>query len=802
MTDTIGFVRRGGLLAVIVSHFLFVAGGGSVYSYDRLAKSGGAAGVKVGSEFKYVVYNSLSGTGYSAVTTEGVTERIVGSGDSISKVMTAVMVDAMGEACHIQLGTGVTPLNLGSNSLVIDGAVVGIYKWGDVRLTGALKSVVDRLSKQMQALVVSNGAVVECNATISTTKEIAVQVNDSSEFTYNGETPATSCGKIVNKGAKSIVTVISGIVSKIDNEGGGRLDVVGGFIGSNSAKDYAIKNGSRATANISGDARIVSADTSYNSGTIVNHGELNVSGGKVSNEFNGSSIAINNKYDEDGWVPVVNITGTADIYTTGRSGVVYNYKGELTISGGYVHNDEPLGRGVVFSSNGKAVISDSAKIESNSDDIGNRVVESIFDRGDERAFTLDIIGGKIVARRGYAVFVDGGGINGGGVNRITGKAEISTGDSYGGAVFVGNRSSLLLYGGKIKNSAAENNDGVFGVGLVGGGRGGPPGTLEIGGSPIVKGRIGYVNNYMVPIKVTTDGEYKFKPNGEKYHISLDGDWIDSLILENGAGVVQNFVADTARSRDMKLAVNGDDVYFTTGRTYNIDFDINGAASGDAPAIIPVIPGGTIGESAKPPMDDYIIFENIRDSIYMVKNDGDWHRSYGNANGKGNLGAVPGESFIFGTSKSGTEVKEDRALTISWTGKKTFFAVSVLESSRDLPSVRPSEAAAIAPAVAVSGSFTAGPSPVSSSSGNTVGFFRSGAALKDGKLFIYDAAGDVVATVNVNDNCGNTNRRRVAEWDLKDAKGRQAAEGTYVARGIFTTKAGKSERVSVLINVQR
>ncbi len=799
MVGVTKFGGRGGWMAA-VAVLLFAAGAGVADSYGGFAKSGGAADVKRGGELKYIVYNSLSIVGYTATTAVGATEQTIGSGESIFVVMAAVMQHAKGEACHIQLGSSGVPLDLGSNSLVIDGAKVGSYRWGDVRLTGALKSVVDNLSDQTQALVVSNGAVVECNAAISTTKEIAVQVNDSSEFTYNGETPTTSCGKIVNKGAKSIVTVISGIVSKIDNEGGGQLDVVGGFIGSNSAKDYAIKNDSRATVNISGDARIVSADTSYNGGTIVNHGELNIFGGKVSNECNDVSIAINNRYNESGWVPEVNITGTADISSKSTSsyyGVVNNQGGELTFSGGYVHNDEPLSYFVV-KGYGKVVISDSARIESNSDIGYCKVVENTSRSLGETEIGLDIIGGKITARnRGYAVYVDFDGSS-----RILGKAEISNNYAKTATIFINNRGSLLLYGGKVKNLAEESDGGTVAVKLVGGNRGGSPGTLEFGGSPVVKGRIGYTADFAVPMRVTTDGEYKFKPNGEKYHISLGGSWADSLVLENGAGVVQSFVADTALNRDMKFAVNGDDIYFTTGRTYKVEFDINGSKSGVIPAIIPVIPGGTIGESAKPPIDDYVTFDNVRDSIYMVKNDGDWHRSYGNPNGIGNLGAVPGEKFIFGMPKSGTEVKEDKALTLSWTGERTFFAVSVLESSRDLPSARPSEAAAIAPVAAVSGSLTAGPIPISSSSGSTVSFFRSGAALKDGKLFIYDAAGDAVVTVIVNDNRGNANRRLVAKWDLKDAKGRQAAEGTYVARGILTTKAGKTERVSVLINVQR
>jgi hypothetical protein len=100
---------------------------------------------------------------------------------------------------------------------------------------------------------------------------------------------------------------------------------------------------------------------------------------------------------------------------------------------------------------------------------------------------------------------------------------------------------------------------------------------------------------------------------------------------------------------------------------------------------------------------------------------------------------------------------------------------------------------------------AGPNPVSRGAGS-IAFFRQGKAAS-GTLTIYDAAGTVIRKITIKDNAivgadGNRpDRRVVAEWDLRDVKGRLVPEGTYLARGVVKGADGNKEKVSVVLGVR-
>jgi len=595
---------------------------------------------------------------------------------------------------------------------------------------------------------------VVSSVNISTTKAIAVQVNDRAEFVFNGDS-AASCGNIHNMGTRgSTVKVVSGNVSYIDNDGEGWLEVVGGTIGSASRNSYAIKNDEWATAIISGNAKVVSGDTGYVYGTIQN-------------------------------------------------------KGKLTISGGHVYNNDSLAQRVVVN-RGKLTVSDSAKITS--DSYSTRTVAVIDDGRNSvtNEVTLDITGGTISAiGKGHAVYMRYS------VARISGNSEISNKDPNASAVYiqytasvamydgtvtslsnnpntpviyVGPRTFLYLYGGTVTSMAANSNNMAVAVRVFEGGRDGY-GRIELGGSPIVNGLITWleVNDY--PIMVCTNKEYELKSTDKPYRVLVNNNITDDIVVvKNGAGVSQNFELKTTNAMGLKFAVNGDDL-IATASTFIVTFSTNGAMGNpEPPKPIKVKRGGTIGEVGMPSTYGYI----SKDGYY---NDSVWYIRTG-------ISTIDGSDqfnvpFRFGVGDNGTPVEKDEILTLRWTNNRAISAV--LESSRDLPASRNTESAAVAPVAAVPGSLTAGPVP----SAGVVTFFRSGPALKDGKLFIYDASGNMAATVPVSDPSGGAAvRRPVAKWDLQDAKGREAANGTYVARGVITTKAGKTERVSVLINVQR
>jgi len=131
-------------------------------------------------------------------------------------------------------------------------------------------------------------------------------------------------------------------------------------------------------------------------------------------------------------------------------------------------------------------------------------------------------------------------------------------------------------------------------------------------------------------------------------------------------------------------------------------------------------------------------------------------------------------------------------------------IAVGSPDREVP-VNPSEKVAIAaPANRLAAEFAAGPNPAGRSFGGAVNFFRSGAAVKSAALYVYDASGNVVKSVDVKDGgaaVGGNGRRAVGSWDLTDKKGRPVPEGTYLVRGVVKTKDGKTERVSAVVGVR-
>jgi len=111
-----------------------------------------------------------------------------------------------------------------------------------------------------------------------------------------------------------------------------------------------------------------------------------------------------------------------------------------------------------------------------------------------------------------------------------------------------------------------------------------------------------------------------------------------------------------------------------------------------------------------------------------------------------------------------------------------------------------ETGLIAPVKTLSAVFTAGPNPVSKSVGS-VTFFWQGRAVNKSVLSVFDAQGNLVAKVTVSDDGKGIDRRVVGSWGLTDRKGRPVAEGTYLIRGVITTRDGGRERVAFKVGVR-
>jgi flagellar hook assembly protein FlgD len=97
--------------------------------------------------------------------------------------------------------------------------------------------------------------------------------------------------------------------------------------------------------------------------------------------------------------------------------------------------------------------------------------------------------------------------------------------------------------------------------------------------------------------------------------------------------------------------------------------------------------------------------------------------------------------------------------------------------------------------------TAGPTAALKQSGG-VFFFRRGPRVESAALCVYDALGNAVAKIAINDDAavGDSDGRVVGLWDLKDAKGHPAPTGTYLVKGAVAA-GGKRERVSALVVVK-
>jgi len=129
--------------------------------------------------------------------------------------------------------------------------------------------------------------------------------------------------------------------------------------------------------------------------------------------------------------------------------------------------------------------------------------------------------------------------------------------------------------------------------------------------------------------------------------------------------------------------------------------------------------------------------------------------------------------------------------------------AVKSSDRTIPNANSDKAAAaVAPLAPLTAEFTAGPNPANRSSG-TVNFFRHGSRVAYTTLSIYDASGNIVKKIRVIDDAvGSQTRRKVGSWNLRDSKGRQVTEGTYLVKGVIKTSDGKKEKVSVVLGVVR
>jgi len=131
--------------------------------------------------------------------------------------------------------------------------------------------------------------------------------------------------------------------------------------------------------------------------------------------------------------------------------------------------------------------------------------------------------------------------------------------------------------------------------------------------------------------------------------------------------------------------------------------------------------------------------------------------------------------------------------------------AILGDNREIPKHDSgTEVVVVAPVVpsdTLTGEFSIGPNPAGKQSGE-VSFFYQGKRIKSGTLTVYDASGNFVKKIGVGDkSAGNTAKRVVASWNLKDNKGRKVSNGTYLVRGTLVAADGKKETVSMFVGMR-
>jgi hypothetical protein len=131
-------------------------------------------------------------------------------------------------------------------------------------------------------------------------------------------------------------------------------------------------------------------------------------------------------------------------------------------------------------------------------------------------------------------------------------------------------------------------------------------------------------------------------------------------------------------------------------------------------------------------------------------------------------------------------------------------VSALSPGRVIPTASDfgKETALVSRVSASAVGLTAGPAPVARGGGR-VNFYRQGKRIFNCELPVYDASGNLLGKIKIEDKGAATlqKRRIVGTWNLKDANGRPVPSGAYLVKGTVAGTDGKKEKASVFVSVR-
>ena len=426
--------------------------------------------------------------------------------NSGTATITGGTISAMSYYTIYNVSTGL--LNIKENAIITSNSSTALYNYqGQTEVVGGtITSGGSTLYNNEGTTTISGGTLNSTGSnTIYNSENATLTVTENAHLTNEGvtETGTTYYSVILNYGNLSMDngTIESdtsfGIVNYKTTE------ITGGSITSSATN--TVSNKENATLNISGDVMITNTDNSY---TMANYGTANIAGGTIKTEINrafynsgtvtisGGTISTMAHYTiYNVSTGLLNIGGSAQI-TSNSAIVLYNYQGQIEISGGSVTSESGA---ILYNNEGTTTISGGVLHTSGGNTINNRVDSVVNIRGSAQIThsassnypaiynygSINIEGGTITSDNATSVYNDNGTVtmkNG----TVTSPASRALYNSSG---------TMTIEGGAAKSetsSAIRNNETITISG----------GTFETGnyyafynsGSVTMSGNAIFINN--------------------------------------------------------------------------------------------------------------------------------------------------------------------------------------------------------------------------------------------------------------------------------------------------------------------
>ena len=808
-----------------------------------------------------IAVDNIMLTGGYSVTQSGATFTVtnVGTIGNIQRAIDTIKTRARGQDCSIKFGDGTNFLNIGVHYINFNGGTSGT-DWGNITLSGKVvsryfgnpetgtinlindvsvesaadvKAIRNSAYSDVSGIAIFNNStkpLIISGGTVSSTAAgreyqytgIAIRaVNAVSVIRITGGTVSVDSGTaILATGASSAITVSAGTVSA----------TTGKAISTTGATSVVTVTG--GTVSATGANATIDA-TGANAKITVTGGEVKAAGGKAISTA-GAAVTISGG-------AVMATTGSA-IYAS-NAGAIVAISGGSAISSGTtdVNPTIYMSHAIPTTTGPNVSVSGTGSVQNIAASNGYAI----------RTFgSVSVSGGAQVNANGYAISLESMGVPS--TLTISGGTVSAAGGASSATIHaIGSRVTVLLNGGTVMNTGngtAVNAGGPNGVVFVNGGEILADGTrIGTSGARVVAiERTGTATSYAegssTGLTVSPTGaSATWAVNGGKSGVSYTRDANTGFFEVSGVTVStpRNNVSASitfangsavynGSERTHETATNGG---FTAGTNprWTYTYSAGSSPTGNESLSAAGKPVNAGNYSVKVTYDDsnndgtktvtFTITKANPTVIWPTGIRADAGQTLADVSlaSYTNAGGTAG-AFSWTTPATEVGASGSRSHSVTFTPTNANYntltqnvtvmvsgsTTAVLSPERAIPNGQPVEDAVVsAPSAALTAEFSAGPNPVGRLSG-VVNFFRQGKRVESGSLAIYSASGNFVRKIDITDKSvttGNNARRQVGSWDLRDSKGRQVPEGTYLARGKITVSGGKSERVSVAVGVR-